>query len=113
MQFNQLGTTRLKVSKICLGTMTFGEQNTEAEAHEQLDYALSQGVNFIDTAEMYPVPPLEPTQGKTEEYLGSWFKKSGQREQIILASKVAGPGLMPYLRNGPQLTPEHINAAKL
>lgn len=111
MQFNQLGTTRLKVSKICLGTMTFGEQNTEAEAHEQLDYALSQGVNFIDTAEMYPVPPLEPTQGKTEEYLGSWFKKSGQREQIILASKVAGPGLMPYLRNGPQLTPEHINAA--
>lgn len=111
MQFNQLGNTGLKVSKICLGTMTFGEQNTEAEAHAQLDYALSQGVNFIDTAEMYPVPPLEPTQGKTEEYLGSWFKKSGQREQVILASKVAGPGMMPYLRNGPQLTPKHINAA--
>lgn len=111
MQFSQLGNTGLKVSKICLGTMTFGEQNTENEAHAQLDYAVAQGVNFIDMAEMYPVPPREPTQGRTEEYVGSWLKKSGQRKQVILASKVSGPGMMPYLRDGPQLTPEHINLA--
>ena len=90
MQFSQLGNTGLKVSKICLGTMTFGEQNTENEAHAQLDYAVAQGVNFIDMAEMYPVPPREPTQGRTEEYVGSWLKKSGQRKQVILASKVSG-----------------------
>lgn len=111
MQFSELGNTGLKVSKICLGTMTFGEQNTESEAHSQLDYALAQGINFIDTAEMYPVPPQESTQGCTEEYIGSWFKKSGLRDQVILATKVSGPGMMPYLRDGPQLTPEHINAA--
>ncbi len=111
MQFSELSNTGIRVSKICLGTMTFGEQNTENEAHSQLDYALAQGVNFIDTAEMYPVPPLEPTQGRTEEYIGSWFKKSGLRDQVILATKVSGPGMMPYLRDGPQLTPEHINSA--
>lgn len=111
MQFSELGNTGLKVSKICLGTMTFGEQNTESEAHSQLDYALAQGVNFIDTAEMYPVPPREPTQGRTEEYIGSWFKESGLRDQVILATKVSGPGMMPYLRDGPQLTPGHINSA--
>lgn len=111
MQFNELAKTGLQVSKICLGTMTYGEQNTETEAHEQLDYAVSQGINFFDTAEMYPVPPLEHTQGKTEEYIGSWFKKAGKRKEIILATKVAGPGMMPYLRGGVQLIPEQINTA--
>ena len=111
MQFSELGHSGIKVSKICLGTMTFGEQNTKEEAHSQIDYAVSQGVNFIDTAEMYPVPPREQTQGKTEEYIGSWLTKSGLRDQIIIATKVAGPGMMPYLRNGPQLTAEHINVA--
>ena len=111
MQYCELGKSGIKVSKICLGTMTFGEQNSEQEAHVQLDYAVSQGINFIDTAEMYPVPPRENTQGRTEQYIGSWLKKYGQRDQIILATKVSGPGMMPYLRGGPQLTPEHINAA--
>ena len=111
MQFSELGNTGLKVSKICLGTMTYGEQNTSDEAHAQLDYAVAHGVNFIDTAEMYPVPPKEETQGKTEQYVGSWLKKSGKRNRVILATKVAGPGMMPYLRGGAQLTPEHINAA--
>lgn len=111
MQFNELAKTGIRVSKICLGTMTYGEQNSETEAHEQMDYAVSQGINFFDTAEMYPVPPMEHTQGKTEEYIGTWFKKSGKRNEIILASKVAGPGMMPYLRGGAQLIPKQINAA--
>ncbi|MCY4642508.1 MAG: NADP(H)-dependent aldo-keto reductase [Gammaproteobacteria bacterium] len=111
MQYGQLGHSGLKVSRICLGTMTFGEQNTEAEAHAQLEFALSRGVNFIDTAEMYPVPPHEETQGRTEQYIGTWLAKTGRRDEVILASKVSGPGMMPYLRDGPQLTPEHIRAA--
>jgi len=111
MQFSQLGKTDLQVSKICLGTMTFGKQNTEAEAHEQINYAISQGINFIDTAEMYPVPPEEETQGKTEEYIGTWLKKYALRDQVIIASKVAGPGMMPYLRNGPKLVPKQIHQA--
>ncbi len=111
MQFNELGKTGIRVSKICLGTMTYGEQNTEAEAHEQINYAVSQGINFFDTAEMYPVPPMESTQGKTEEYIGTWFAKTGKRKEIILATKVAGPGMMPYLRGGAQLIPKQINAA--
>ena len=111
MEFSELGRTGLRVSKICLGTMTFGEQNSESEAHQQMDYAITQGVNFFDTAEMYPVPPKEETQGKTEQYIGTWLKKTGKRNEIILATKVAGPGMMPYLRNGPQLLPKQINAA--
>ena len=111
MQFSELGKTGLRVSKICLGTMTYGEQNTEAEAHEQMDYAISQGVNFFDTAEMYPVPPKQETQGKTEQYIGSWLKKTGKRHEIILASKVAGPGMMTYLRGGAKLIPAQINTA--
>ena len=111
MQYAPLGNSDLNVSRICLGTMTFGEQNTEDEAHDQLDCAISKGVNFIDTAEMYPVPCREETQGLTEQYIGTWLKKFGRREELILASKVAGPGMMEYLRNGPQLTPEHIEAA--
>lgn len=90
MELRTLGQTDIKVSVICLGTMTFGEQNTESDAHAQLDYALAQGVNFVDTAELYAVPARPETQGLTERYIGSWLKKTGKREQIILASKVAG-----------------------
>ena len=111
MKYSELGKTGLQVSKICLGTMTYGEQNAEDEAHEQMDYAISQGVNFFDTAEMYPVPPRQETQGKTEAYIGSWLKKTGNRNDIILASKVAGPGMMSYLRGGAQLIPQQINDA--
>ena len=96
-----LGSSDLLVSKICLGTMTFGEQNSEAEAHSQLDYALERGINFIDTAEMYPVMASAETQGNTERYIGSWLKKSGKRGQIVLASKVAGPNSrMHWIRGG-------------
>ncbi|MGZ3183020.1 MAG: aldo/keto reductase [Telluria sp.] len=91
MQKNRLGRTDLSVTRVCLGTMTFGQQNTESDAHSQLDYALERGINFIDTAEMYPVPPRAETQGSTERYIGSWLKKSGKRSEIILASKIAGP----------------------
>jgi aryl-alcohol dehydrogenase-like predicted oxidoreductase len=91
MEKKQLGASDLSVSKVCLGTMTFGEQNTEADAHSQLDYALERGINFVDTAEMYPVPPRAETQGATERFIGSWLKKSGRRGDIVLASKIAGP----------------------
>ncbi len=90
MKYNQLGKSGLEVSKICLGTMTFGEQNTEAEGHEQLDYALAQGINFIDTAELYAVPANPATQGKTEEIIGTWLRARGNRSQFILATKIAG-----------------------
>ncbi len=97
----ELGKSGLHVSKICLGTMTFGEQNTEDQAHDQLDYALERGINFIDTAEMYPVMPRSETQGKTEQYIGSWLKKSGKRSDIILATKIAGPSRgMGWIRHG-------------
>ena len=86
-----LGNSELEVSHICLGTMTFGEQNTEAEAHQQLDYALEQGINFIDCAEMYPVPPKAETSGQTERFIGSWLQRQ-QRDQIILSTKATGPG---------------------
>jgi aryl-alcohol dehydrogenase-like predicted oxidoreductase len=92
MDYRPLGRTGIKVSAIGLGTMTFGEQNSEAEGHEQLDYALDQGVNLIDTAEMYSVPPRPETYGATERIIGSWLKKSGKRGKVILATKVAGPG---------------------
>ncbi|MFZ6774681.1 aldo/keto reductase [Undibacterium sp. SXout7W] len=113
MQQTALGNSQLQVSKICLGTMTFGEQNTEAEAHTQLDYALERGINFIDTAEMYPVMPRAETQGKTEQYIGSWLKKSGKRGDIILATKVAGPSRgMNWIRNGQNdLNAENIRRA--
>ena len=104
MEQRTLGATGITVSKICLGTMTWGEQNTEAEAHEQLDFALAQGVNFIDTAEMYPVPPNKDTYSTTEQYIGSWIKQRGKREDFVLASKIAGPTsnnrLESYIRGG-------------
>ena len=92
MNYSELGRTGLKVSRCCLGTMTWGSQNTEDEAHAQMDYALERGVNFWDTAEMYSSPPTPETQGNTERYIGSWLKKTGKRDQIVLASKVAGRG---------------------
>ncbi|CAN7153949.1 aldo/keto reductase [Pseudoduganella sp. LjRoot289] len=91
MEYTTLGATGVKVSKVCLGTMTFGEQNTEADAHSQLDYALERGISFIDTAEMYPVMPRAETQGATERFIGSWLKRSGKRAGVVLATKVAGP----------------------
>jgi len=99
MNYKKLGNTDLKVSTICLGTMTWGEQNTEMEAFEQMDFALTEGVNFWDTAELYAVPPKKETYGHTEKIIGNWLKKNKKREDIILATKVAGPS-RDYLRNG-------------
>lgn len=112
METRTLGQTGIEVSKICLGTMTWGEQNTESEAHEQLDYALANGVNFIDTAEMYPVPPCKETYATTERYIGSWIKARGRRDDFVLASKIAGPTsanrLDNYIRNGNNFTRAQI-----
>jgi len=91
MQKIPLGTSSLRVTKLCLGTMTFGEQNSEAEAHGQLDYAIERGINFIDTAEIYPVMPRPETQGDSERIIGNWLKKSGLRNKLIIATKIAGP----------------------
>ena len=91
MNYTKLPNTDIKVSKICLGSMTWGEQNTEAEGHAQLDYALDQGVNFIDTAEMYSVPGNPKTQGSTESIIGTWLSKTNNRDQVILTSKITGP----------------------
>ncbi len=99
MKYKKLGRTDIDVSLICLGTMTWGRQNTEAEGHEQMDYALDQGVNFWDTAEMYAIPPTAETYGKTEEIIGTWFAKTGRREDVVLATKIAGPGL-GWVRGG-------------
>ena len=93
MIYRPLGTTDLQVSAICLGTMTWGFQNTEAEGHEQMDYALAEGVNFFDTAEMYAVPPSAETYGKTEIIIGTWFAKRKSRDKVILATKIGGNGL--------------------
>src|SRR3989338_3427602 len=91
MKFKKIPHTDLEVSEICLGSMNWGQQNTEAEGHEQLDYALSQGINFIDTAEVYPVPPEEEKKGLTETYIGAWLEKRERRDDLVIASKVAGP----------------------
>lgn len=112
MEYRKLGQTELKVSLICLGSMTWGEQNSESEAHQQLDYAFERGVNFIDTAEMYAVPPREATQGKTEECIGTWLKNQ-QRDKVILATKIVGRSdRFPYLREGKsRFTADHIDQA--
>ena len=111
MKIKSLGRTGIKVSEICLGTMTWGTQNTLDEACAQMDYAVENGVNFFDTAEMYPVTPIGPeTYGRTEEYIGEWLKARGRRDDIVLASKVAGPG-RPWVRNGEPLTPNAIRTA--
>ena len=111
MQYQVLPGTNMNVSRVCLGTMTWGEQNSEAQAHEQLDYAVAQGINFIDTAEMYPVPPNAKTQGRTEKYLGTWLCKQ-QRDKLFIATKVAGPGRRDWIRGGrTDLTAEVIAEA--
>ncbi len=112
MIYSKLGYTDIEVSKICLGTMTFGEQNTEKEAHEQLDFSLENGVNFIDTAEMYPVPPNAKTQGLTEKYIGSWLKKRKNRSDVVIASKVTGPAPdFSYIRNPLKIDKKNIEKA--
>jgi aryl-alcohol dehydrogenase-like predicted oxidoreductase len=92
MKYTTLPNTNIKVSKICLGSMTWGNQNSEAEGHAQLEYALEQGINFIDTAELYPVPATAETQGRTSKIIGAWLKKTGKRDRVVLGSKIAGPG---------------------
>lgn len=112
MKYSVLGGSDIRVSKICLGSMTWGEQNSESEAHEQLDYALAHGVNFVDAAEMYPVPPRKETQGLTEAHIGSWLKRRGRRDDLILATKVAGPGdWLRHIRGGSRLSSKHISQA--
>ncbi len=101
MQYREFGHSNLKVSLITLGTMTWGTQNTETEAHAQIDMALAHDVNLIDTAEMYPVPPRAEIQGSTERYIGSWLKKSGKREQVLIATKATGPARKPH-------NPQHV-----
>jgi aryl-alcohol dehydrogenase-like predicted oxidoreductase len=112
MNYTTLPNTDIKVSKICLGTMTFGEQNTETEAHSQLDYAVSRGINFIDTAEMYPIAAREATKGNTEKYIGSWLKKSGNRDDLVIATKIAGPNRkMEYIRKPLDFSKKNIHEA--
>jgi len=111
MKTNALGRTDLAVTEICLGTMTWGQQNTEAEAHAQIDYALDAGVNFMDTAEMYPIPGRAETQGLTETYIGTWFKSRGQRDRWVLASKIAGGRNQPWIRGGAPATGSSVREA--
>ena len=111
MQYRLLGNTDLTVSSLCLGTMTWGEQNTQDEAHAQLDLAAAAGINFIDAAEMYPVPPKAETQGRTEEILGHWLARQPDRSRWIVASKVTGRSDMDWIRGGPRLSAKQITAA--
>lgn len=110
MQYRKLGNTDLEVSVICLGTMNFGEQNNEKESHEQLTYAIQNGVNIIDTAEMYAIPPKKETQGLTEKYIGSWMTKYRNRDKYMIATKISGPG-MEYVRDGSRLSAAHVKKA--
>jgi len=114
MEYRELGNTGTDVSVICLGTMTYGGQNTEAEAFEQMDYALAEGVNFFDTAELYSIPAKAETYGRTEEIIGNWFEARNNRDKVVLASKIAGPGegWVDHIREGKtRFTREHIEAA--
>ncbi|NRA45622.1 MAG: NADP(H)-dependent aldo-keto reductase [Oligoflexales bacterium] len=113
MEMRKLGDSGIEVSSICLGTMTFGEQNSLEDAFEQLDYAIEHGVNFVDTAEMYPVPPKKETYSLTEEYIGKWLHSRGNRDRIVLASKVVGPAAtFTYVRDGkPRLNRKNIETA--
>jgi aryl-alcohol dehydrogenase-like predicted oxidoreductase len=114
MEYRELGRTGVNVSALCLGTMTWGEQNTEADGHAQMDYALAQGINFFDTSEMYAVPPKPATQGSTERIIGTWFKARGTRDKVILATKVAGRSPMNWLRKDgapSEQTPKQIAEA--
>ena len=111
MNFKKLGNTDQKVSTICLGTMTWGEQNSQKEAFDQMDYAMEKGINFFDTAEIYPSPCFEKTYGSTEKIIGNWFKQKKNRDQIILASKISGPGLSWVRNGGPQYSEQNIRKA--
>ena len=112
MDYNLLPGTEIKVSKICLGTMTFGRQNNEKDGHDQMDYSYDRGVNFFDTAELYPVPPSPETQGETESIIGSWLKKTGKRDKIVIASKVAGPSsFSKHIRKNMSYSKTTINEA--
>ena len=110
MKKNKLGLSALEVSKVCLGTMTFGEQNNQDEAFAQMDYAVENGVNFFDTAEMYPVPGKGSTKGGTEKIIGRWLEESGKRDAIYLATKVVGKGVK-WIRKGSDFSKEQINQA--
>ena len=110
MKKQQLGRSNIQVSKICLGTMTFGEQNSEDEAFAQMDYAFSKGVNFFDTAEMYSVPGRKETQGSTEKIIGNWLSETGNRSELVIATKAVGKGVN-YIRKGPDFSKEQINQA--
>ena len=111
MKFNKLGNTDLNVSLVCLGTMTWGTQNSEKEAFEQMDYSINQGINFFDTAEIYSVPPTPDSYGKTEKMIGNWFEKRKNRENVILASKVAGPRCEWIRGGGNNFTEKKIGEA--
>ncbi len=114
MKYKKLGTSNIDVSTICLGTMNWGQQNTESDAHEQLDYAMNAGVNFIDTAELYPVPPDSSKQGTTESYLGTWLKKSGKRNDLVIGSKVSPSSIIrtrTFTGDHPRLDRENILSA--
>ena len=116
MEQRRLGNTDLTVSVVCLGTMTWGEQNSEADGHAQLDHATAHGINFVDTAEMYAVPPREETYGRTEEIIGSWLKKTGRRDDIVLATKIASrsprfPYVRPHIDKVPRLDPRSVREA--
>ncbi|OCH23101.1 aldo/keto reductase [Aliivibrio logei] len=111
MEYTTLGSSNVSVSRICLGSMTWGQQNSQEDANQQIEYALSQGINFIDTAEMYAVPPSPDTYGKTETIIGHWFAANPERrKEVVLATKIAGPGL-PWVRNAGPITGEAIIAA--
>ncbi len=111
MKYVPLGSSPLNVSRVCLGSMTWGVQNNQQQANEQIDFALSQGVNFIDTAEMYAVPPSEQTYGKTETIIGNWLAANpDKRQEIVLASKIAGPGLA-YIREGSPISGKTVKQA--
>ncbi len=111
MNYRKLGNTNIDVSTICLGTMTWGEQNSEQEGFDQMDYALDNGVNFFDTAELYSIPPKKNTYGKTEEIIGNWFNKRNSRNKVILATKVSGPGLNWIRGGGNQYDSKNLIAA--
>ena len=111
MNYKKLGNTDLDVSTICLGTMTWGEQNSQEEGFEQMDYALDNGVNFFDVAEIYPSPCRKETYGETEKVVGNWFEEKKNRDKIILATKISGPGLTYVRGGGPQYTEKKISEA--